>query len=317
MKIKTTLHPEGNPQDELYPNILEDNLPVEVKDKINNAITNVKTINGESIVGTGNLDVTGAQGPTGPQGPQGVQGIQGPQGIQGAVGPQGPKGESGRSFEIVGQVDDLNDLPPATSVSIGSAYYVGTTAPRDIYAVVRYNDVIQWTNQGTLEGPEGPQGPQGPQGVQGIQGKQGEQGPIGPIGPQGPTGNTGPQGPRGATGPQGVPGPTLYQHSLFIQFKENSTLPLTGTIRLQLITPDETPINTPALLSVALVDYYNSWVPVYGYILVTSYRVAYYMIIDNGIKLLVIDSSTTTGLSQISVANDNIRGIRDAVTELS
>ena len=44
---------------------------------------NFKTINGNSILGSGDIDIVGAQGPAGPQGPQGEQGIQGVQGEAG------------------------------------------------------------------------------------------------------------------------------------------------------------------------------------------------------------------------------------------
>ena len=150
--------------------------------------------------------IQGPKGDTGATGPQGIQGEQGVQGVQGPAGPTGPKGESGNSFEITGSVAEVNDLPPVTSVSVGTAYYVGTTEPRLIYAAVYVNTVLQWQNQGTLQGPQGPQGPQGIQGVQGIQGPQGPVGPQGETGPQGEQGATGPQGPQGIqgeTGPQG------------------------------------------------------------------------------------------------------------------
>ena len=181
--------------------------------------------------------ITGPQGKQGPQGAQGIQGVQGAQGVKGetgstgpigpqgpagATGPQGPQGvpgpagADGRSFEIVGQVDSSSDLPPASAVYVGQAYYVGTTIPRNIWACVDYNNVIQWVNQGALQGPQGetgPQGPtgatggigpQGPEGPTGPQGVQGEQGPQGPQGEQGIQGETGPQGPTGATGATGA-----------------------------------------------------------------------------------------------------------------
>lgn len=71
----------------------------------------LKTINNESIVGTGNITINGGEtgpqgeiGLTGPQGTQGAKGqdgingqdgVQGPQGNTGAQGPQGPAGEAG------------------------------------------------------------------------------------------------------------------------------------------------------------------------------------------------------------------------------
>lgn len=142
---------------------------------------------------TGAQGPKGATGPTGPQGPKGDTGAQGPQGIQGPRGLQGPKGADGASFSPVGTVSKVADLPETADP--GTAYFVGLTAPRDIYAF----DVVTgtWVNQGPLQGP---QGEQGEQGAQGPQGEVGPQGPIGPIGP------TGPQGEQGAQGPQGVQG---------------------------------------------------------------------------------------------------------------
>ena len=154
----------------------------------------------------------GPQGVQGPQGLQGIQGVQGPQGIQGpkgdtgATGAQGPKGDSGNNFEITGEVEASTDLPPVASVSPGTAYFVGTVNPKDVYVAVYVNNVLQWKNEGTLQGPQGIQGatgPQGPQGIQGVQGVQGEQGPQGEQGVQGEQGPQGEQGIQGATGPQG------------------------------------------------------------------------------------------------------------------
>ena len=62
---------------------------------------NIKTINNESILGEGNIDLDIIEGPTGPTGPQGEigptgpQGDTGPQGETGATGPTGPQGETG------------------------------------------------------------------------------------------------------------------------------------------------------------------------------------------------------------------------------
>lgn len=127
----------------------------------------------------------GPQGPVGPQGPPGQTGPQGPQGIRGngisdveflpksstdegmlydvevtledgtnidagdilaPRGPQGEKGKDGTSFNIIGTVDSINDLP--TDVPAGTAYFVGTTVPRNVYTY----DGTNWTNQGPLGG---------------------------------------------------------------------------------------------------------------------------------------------------------------------
>lgn len=133
----------------------------------------------------------GIQGPTGAEGPQGPAGIQGPQGIQGVQGIQGPKGDrgdNGNSFVVTGSAVSVQDLPDVSTQELGTAYYVGSSYPRPVYAVVMYEGAKVWQNQGTLQGP---QGPQGPQGVQGEQGPQGATGPEGPQGPQGPAGEPG------------------------------------------------------------------------------------------------------------------------------
>lgn len=127
-----------------------------------------------NIVTTTMSKLTSLRGPAGAKGEQGEMGPQGPQGIQGV---QGPAGKDGNSFEIAGQVNETADLPSADAAHLGQAYYVGTTAPRDVYSCVQDGDgAISWQNQGTL------QGPQGEQGIQGIQGPPGVQGPAGPQG---------------------------------------------------------------------------------------------------------------------------------------
>lgn len=160
----------------------------------------------------------GATGPTGPQGIQGPAGLngeagaRGPEGPQGPQGPKGDKGDSGNDFVITATVTSTSQLP--TTAAAGTAYFVGLTAPRDIYVFDGLTNT--WVNQGQLQGPKGDQGPQGiqgPKGDTGLTGATGEQGPIGPTGPQGPKGlqgepgATGPQGPQGIQGIQGPQGP--------------------------------------------------------------------------------------------------------------
>ena len=119
---------------------------------------NFKTINGNSILGSGDIDIVGAQGPQGErgeQGPQGIQGIQGEQGPQGERGEQGPQGIQGEQGPQ------------------GPAGPQGAKGER---------------GEKGEKGDQGAQGPQGIQGEQGPQGIQGEQGPQGPAGPQGEPG---------------------------------------------------------------------------------------------------------------------------------
>ena len=151
----------------------------------------------ETEFGKGDKGDQGEQGPTGEQGPQGVQG---PQGIQGPIGPQGPKGDSGTSFVITGEVDSESDLPNVSSLDLGTAYFVGTVNPKDVYVVVMVEGVKTWSNEGALQGPVGPQGPQGVQGIQGIQGERGIQGEQGIQGPAGADGQDGTDGVNGTDG---------------------------------------------------------------------------------------------------------------------
>ena len=126
---------------------------------------NFKTINGNSILGSGDIDIVGTQGPAGPQGAQGPQGIQGEQGPQGERGEQGPQGEQGIQGEQGPQ---------------------GPAGPQG------------------AKGERGEKGEKGEQGAQGIQGEQGTQGPAGPQGEQGIQGEQGPQGPQGPQGEPGT-----------------------------------------------------------------------------------------------------------------
>lgn len=115
-----------------------------------------------NIITTTMSKLTSLRGPAGAKGEQGEMGPQGPQGIQ---GPAGPAGKDGTSFTVVGQVDASGDLPTADTAHLGQAYYVGTTAPRDIWACVQDDTgALSWQNQGPLQGPKGDTGPQGPQG---------------------------------------------------------------------------------------------------------------------------------------------------------
>lgn len=167
----------------------------------------------------------GEQGNQGPQGPQGEVGPQGPQGIQGPQGEKGEKGEpgaSGASFTVLGIYTTLEELKKAhPSGEKGEAYAVGTAVSNTIY--IWDVDKVDWTDVGSLMGPQGPQGevgPQGPQGIQGPEGKQGETGPQGPEGPRGEKGEQGIQGPegkQGETGPQGPEGPQGEQGEQGIQ----------------------------------------------------------------------------------------------------
>ena len=146
----------------------------------------------------------GLRGPEGPQGPKGEQGIQGPEGPRGPEGPQGPagpKGDTGRGLSIKGTYSTLEELRASVqSPEVGDMYNVGTQAP---YSIYMWDGVLlDWEDQGQLQGAQGPEGPQGPKGDTGEQGPKGEQGIQGL---KGDTGDTGPRGPAGDKGADGIP----------------------------------------------------------------------------------------------------------------
>jgi hypothetical protein len=165
----------------------------------------LKTINGQSIIGSGNIAEAGPAGATGPQGPAGATGPQGPAGETGPEGPPGPQGLQG---------------PPGATGPQGPAGATGATGPQGPIGLTGPQGETGLTGpQGPqgIQGPAGPQGETGPQGPQGAAGAAGAQGPVGPqgeIGPAGPagangtTGATGPQGPQGDVGPAGPAGAT-------------------------------------------------------------------------------------------------------------
>ena len=161
--------------------------------------TNIKTINSQSILGSGDITAVGPQGPQGPQGEQGPAGPQGPKGdtgdtgATGATGPQGPQGETG---------------PQGPQGETGATGATGAQGPAGNDGITPHIDSTSgnWFIGSTDTGVHA-QGPQGIQGIQGIQGVQGETGPQGPQGETGATGATGPQGPQGETGATGATGP--------------------------------------------------------------------------------------------------------------
>ena len=216
-RVISPLHPEGQPDTQLLPITVPEAIEGLQEFVQENGKTGpqgeIGPVGPQGIRGTqGPTGAQGVQGPRGPQGKDGVMGIQGPRGVQGPAGERGaigPAGKDGKSYEVYAQVNDPSELPTPTTAYLGYAGYVGTTLPRDVYACVEVNGVLQWENQGPLQGPEGQQGPAGPQGLQGNEGPQGPVGPMGPEGPQGVQGNTGETGeigPQGPQGPQGIPG---------------------------------------------------------------------------------------------------------------
>ena len=106
---------------------------------------NIKTLNNESLLGPGNIDLEGIAGPTGPQGPKGETGATGPkgdtgpQGPQGATGLQGPKGETGATGPA--GTTDYNELQNKPDLSI----YATTT---DL--ATKQDELVSGTNIKTI-----------------------------------------------------------------------------------------------------------------------------------------------------------------------
>ncbi len=70
-------------------------------------------------------------------------------------GENGSDGENGSSFVVVGSVANGSNLPLPEETPIGTAYFVGTVVPRDIYVLLQKDGRLQWENEGTLQGPRG------------------------------------------------------------------------------------------------------------------------------------------------------------------
>jgi len=157
-----------------------DGIPYTQRTKLKFRNTEV-TDDGEFTIVQG---LTGPTGPTGATGPQGIQGPQGPQGITGPQGIQGNTGQAGKSMIPKSLYSTLEDLQTAHPTGVaGDAYAVGTSVSNVIYCWDV--DANQWTNMGTLRGPQGATGNTGPTGAQGPQGVAGAQGPQGQPGADG------------------------------------------------------------------------------------------------------------------------------------
>lgn len=112
---------------------------------------NIKTINGESILGEGNIEISGGSGEVGPQGPQ---------------GDKGDKGDTGVGVQSVAQ----------TTIS-------NTDGGSNVVTVTLTNGTTS-----TFTVKNGSKGSQGEQGVQGEQGPKGDKGDKGDTGANGTNG---------------------------------------------------------------------------------------------------------------------------------
>lgn len=152
-----------------------------------------KTINGESILGSGDIEISGGSGEVGPQGPQGDKGDK---------GEKGDKGDTGVGVQSVAQTTTSNADGGSNVVTVTL-----TDGTKSTFTVMNGSKGSQGEKGDTGEtGPQGPQGEQGIQGVQGIQGPKGETGATGADGAQGPKGDKGDKGDTGANGTNGTNG---------------------------------------------------------------------------------------------------------------
>lgn len=143
-----------------------------------------KTVNGESVVGSGDITIAGGSGEVGPQGPQGEKGDKGDTGV----------GVSSVKQTTISNTDGGSNVVTVTLTN-------GTTST---FTVKNGSKGSQGEKGDT--GETGPQGPQGEQGIQGIQGEQGPKGDTGATGAQGPKGDKGDKGDTGAAGANGTNG---------------------------------------------------------------------------------------------------------------
>lgn len=91
----------------------------------------------------------------GPQGLQGIQGIPGQQGPIGQTGPQGPKGDQGQFIQIMGTLENINQLPMPDSVPRYSAYLIPVSGVNHIYLLVgegTSSSPIEWVDGGSFGG---------------------------------------------------------------------------------------------------------------------------------------------------------------------
>lgn len=121
---------------------------------------NIKTINGESILGSGNIEISGGSGEQGPQ------------------GDKGDKGDTGVGVQSVAQT--------TTSNADGGSNVVTVT--------------LTDGTKSTFTVKNGSKGSQGIQGIQGEQGPKGDTGATGAQGPKGDKGDTGAAGTNGTNG---------------------------------------------------------------------------------------------------------------------
>lgn len=91
-----------------------------------------------------------------------IKGPKGDAGDTGPMGPAGPKGDTGSGLDILGQYASVAELQASvTQPQLGDNYYVGVTAPYNIYTWTAADGVPQWVDGGKLQGARGEPGPAG------------------------------------------------------------------------------------------------------------------------------------------------------------
>lgn len=162
-----------------------------------NKTDNFKTINGNSIIGKGNIEIQGGEG--------GVT----PEDLDQAISEEAARADN--TYAKKGDIPSLQGYATETFVD-GRVNAEATRAENTYTKPAQFATINgQSITEGgdiTVVGPQGERGEQGPQGEQGIQGPQGERGEQGIQGPQGERGEKGDRGEQGIQGPQGEKGDT-------------------------------------------------------------------------------------------------------------
>ena len=191
-----------------------------------------------SLDGEGNLSWTPSK-----SGMAAVSGanIRGPKGADGAPGPQGPagpKGETGSGLEILGRFDSLAELKAAvTGPALGDNYYVGVSAPYNIYTWAESEGEAQWIDGGKLQGAPGAAGADGGYYTPGVDAEgnlswtASKSGMAAAAGAniKGPKGDKGDAGEPGAAGPAGASATINGVNALTLAAGENVEIEQTGS----------------------------------------------------------------------------------------
>ena len=130
------------------PTISSDKLNDLYLDTLTGNVWQVKEQQDKTLYWTFIANIKGLRGPQGPKGDQGTQGIQG---IQGEKGDTGDVGGFINIIGILPNVDQLEEIDPATLNNMTYAYLVGTQFPYNLYVQVGLNsDTADWEDMGPL-----------------------------------------------------------------------------------------------------------------------------------------------------------------------